>query len=465
LLPGNAGLAGRFSGKIRGGPNKNFSDQGSGYTGDLKQYKRGKYIGSVHKFWNNNRAPVEGKLLPGNPGLAGRFSGKIRGGPDKNFSDQGSGYTGDLKQYKRGKYIGSVHTFWNNKGKATTELEVTKSGALAGNYIGHTKQKARGKAILVPNKLWNNNGKAVTELEVTKGGALAGNYHGHTRQKAKGKAILVPNKLWNNNGKAVTEIQATKAGALAGTYHGHTKLKEKGKAIIVQHKLWNNSGKAVTDPQVTKTGALAGNYQGRLKAKKPVTYPINSNNVMWNNQGKATTQVKLTSASAQTGKFQGTTKYKKVSKDRDADIERRMRLKEQYTQNPHSVDEAIKKQKPELNYKAGNFASGAKITGKRKHNPNSVDDALDSYHNQASARRVDYQGNVKMRKFIDRRQSPDAKFVNIGENNVKEDRTLFTNVKLLWAKLFQKSDSQPSNLKERSNKLRYDKAEKGLWAD
>ncbi len=186
---------------------------------------------------------------------------------------------------------------------------------------------------------------------------------------------------------------------------------------------------------------------------------------MWNNNGKATTQVKLTNAGAQAGNFHGNIKYKKESKDRDADIERRMKLKEQYTQNPHSVDEAIKKQKPELNYKAGNFASGAKVTGRRQHNPHSVDDALDSYHNQASARRTDYQGNVKMRKFIDRRQSPDAKFVNMGENNVKEDRTLFTNVKLLWAKLFQKSDSQPSNLKERSNKLRYDKDEKGMWND
>jgi hypothetical protein len=187
--------------------------------------------------------------------------------------------------------------------------------------------------------------------------------------------------------------------------------------------------------------------------------------VMWNNNGKATTQIRLTSAGAKAGTFAGNSKFKKESKHRDADIESRMRLKEQYTQNPHSVDEAIKKQKPELNYKAGNFASGAKVVGKRRHNPNSVDDALDSYHNQASARRIDYQGNVKMRKFVDRRQSPDAKFVHSGENNVKEDRTLFTNMKLLWAKLFQKSDSQPSNLKERSNKLRYDKGEKGLWAD
>ncbi len=441
LLPGNPGFAGRFSGRIRGG-GKNFGDQGGGYSGDIKRKKlytdqaedyrgfekgrrrQGKFVGSVHKLWNNRGSAVEGKLLPGNAGREGRFSGRIPGGP-KDFGDQGGGYSGDLRSQKKGKFVGGVHKFWNNKGKATTELEVTRGGALAGSYQGHTKQKARGKAIIVPHRLWNNNGKAVTEVEVTRSGALAGTFQGHrkTREPKESKIMHTPNVMWNNKGKAVTDVL------------------------------------------VTKSGAAAGNYQGRLKAKKPVKYPLNSANVMWNNKGKATTQINLTAAGARAGTFSGNTKYKKENKDRDADIERRMKLKEQYTQNPHSVEEAIKKQKPELNYKAGNFASGAKVIGRRRHNPHSVDDALDAYHSQASARRVDYQGNVKMRKFADHRQSPDAKFVKMGENNVKKERTLFTNVKLLWAKLFQKSDSQPSNLKERSNKLRYDKGEKGLWAD
>jgi hypothetical protein len=457
-LPGGGLAAGRFSGRIRGG-GKNYGDQGSAYTGDIKRQKlygdnaenyrgflktdrrSGKFVGSLHRFWNNSGSPVAGKALPGSGLAAGRFSGKIRGGPDKNFSDQGSAYTGDIKRRKAytdgaedyrgflkaqksgGKYVGTVHRLWNNKGKATTELETNRDAALAGSYRGHTKANARGKALLIPSKLWNNNGKAVTKIEATKAGALAGYFQGHTKAQAKGKAILVPSKLWNNNGRAVTHVEAS------------------------------------------KDDAAAGSFQGRTKAKKQEKYPLNSANVMWNNKGKATTQIRLTGAGVKPGTFQGRSKYKKESKDRDANIEDRIRIKEQYVQAPHSVDEALKKQKPELNYKAGRFASGAKVVGKRTHNPHSVDDALDVYHSQASARRIDYQGNVKMRKFADRRQSPDAKFVKTGENNVKDDRTLFTNVKLLWAKLFQRSDSQPSNLKERSNKLRYDKGEKGLWAD
>jgi hypothetical protein len=458
LLPGNAGLAGRFSGRIRGGPNKNFGDQGSSYTGDIKRKKiysdqaenyrgflkakkQGKFIGSYgHKFWNNNGSPVAGKALPGGGIAAGRFSGRIRGG-EKNYSDQGSGYTGDIKGRKE----------YADQGEG---------------YSGYLKAEKKGKFVGSLHTFWNNRGKSITALEVTKTGALAGSYHGHTKAKEKGKALIVPNKLWNNQGKAVTQLDASRSDAAAGSFQGRTKAKKQEKYPLNSASvMWNNKGKATTQLQASKSDAAAGSYQGRMKAKKQEKYPINSASVMWNNNGKATTQIRLTSAGAKAGTFAGNSKFKKESKHRDADIESRMRLKEQYTQNPHSVDEAIKKQKPELNYKAGNFASGAKVVGKRRHNPNSVDDALDSYHNQASARRIDYQGNVKMRKFVDRRQSPDAKFVHSGENNVKEDRTLFTNMKLLWAKLFQKSDSQPSNLKERSNKLRYDKGEKGLWAD
>ena len=442
-VPTNGLAIGRFSGRSRGG--KNYSDQGSAYMGDIKRRKlfadeeyayRGflkggkqpyKFSGGGgHKLWNNGGVAVQGKLLPGNAGRAGNFSGNIRGG-GKTYADQGGAYTGFLKAKKPYKFLANA-----------------------------------------PHKLWNNNGKAVTEVGTTKAGAAAGSFQGRSKARPqKGKFLVTPNKLWNNNETPVTELETSRAAAAAGGFQGRKKTREpeKGKIMHSPNVLWNNKGKAVTEIETTKASAAAGNFQGRTKGRRPEKYPLNSSNVMWNNNGKATTQIKLTNAGARAGSFSGTSKYKKESKDRDADIESRIRIKREYTQNPHSVEEAIKKQKPELNYKAGNFSSGAKVVGRRRHNPNSADDALDAYHSSASARRVDYQGNVKMRKFVDRRESPDAKFVHSGENNVKEDRTIMTNVKLFWAKLFQKSDSQPSNLKERSNKLRYDKGEKGMWAD
>lgn len=503
-VPASGMAAARFSGRSRGG--KNFGDQGGGYTGNIKRRKlypeeeyayrgfikggkkQGNFIGSRSRLWNNGGSAIPGKGVPNSGLSAGRYSGRIRGG-GKNFGDQGGGYTGDIKRKKlypeeeyayrgfikggkkQGNFIGSRHLLWNNNGKAVTEVEATRAGAAAGNFQGRKKTRGpeKGKWSLTPDKLWNNNEKAVTQLETTRDAARAGYYQGRkrTRGPEKGKWSLSPDKLWNNNEKPVTEIEATRAGAAAASFQGRKKTRgpEKGKIMSSPNAPWNNSGKATTQIEVTKGGGAAGSYQGRLKAKRPEKYPLNSSNVSWNNNGKATTQINLTAAGASAGKFSGNTKYRKETKNRDTEIEDRMKLKRDYVQNPHSVDAAIKKQKPELNYKAGNFASGAKVIGKRRHNPNSVDDAIDSYHNQAAARRVDYQGNVRSRKFLDRRESPDAKFVHQGENNVKEDRTIITNVKLLWAKLFQKSDSQPSNLKDRSQKMRYDKGEKGMWAD
>jgi hypothetical protein len=507
-----AGSIAKHLRKTNGGRGRNYQDQGGSFTGFLKQQRRGgEYVGARRKLWNNNRSPIAGKALPGGGLAAGRFSGRIRGG-GKKFGDQGSEYTGDIKrrdrisdqgsQYtgdikrqkvykdqaenyrgflkgekKSGKYVGAVHRLWNNNGSPVAGKALPAGGLAAGRFSG----KIRGG----PNKNFSDQGSEYTgdikrrDRINDQGSQYTGdikrkklykdqaeNYSGFVKaQKPGGKYVGALHKMWNNKGKATTLLQTSKDAALAGSFQGNLKPKLKGKALLVPSKMWNNSGKAVTKVESTKAGAIAGGFQGHLKAKKQEKYPINSSAVMWNNKGKATTHVALTSAKAKAGTFQGKSKYKKESKDRDINIEDRIRIKEQYVQSPHSVAEALKKQKPELNYKAGRFASGAKVVGRRMHNPHSADDALDSYHNQASARRTDYQGNVKMRKFVDRRQSPDAKFGKTGENNVKEDRTLFTNVKLLWAKLFQKSDSQPSNLKERSNKLRYDKGEKGLWAD
>ena len=474
-----AGSIAKHLKKTNGGHGRNFQDQGGGFTGFIKAQKpSGGYIGARHRLWNNNRSPIAGKALPGGGLAAGRFSGRIRGGPNKNYGDQGSQYSGDIKrkklyrdqaenyrgflkaEQKTGRFVGSLHRLWNNNGSPVAGKTLPGSGMAAGRFSG----KIRGG----PNKNFSDQGSEYTgDLKRKKFyHDQAEDYRGFLKaQKSAGKYVGTVHKLWNNKGKATTELLGNRENALAGSYQGHMKAGVKGKAILVPGKLWNNNGKAVTRLETSKSDAVAGTFQGRTKAKKPEKYALNTDYMMWNNKGKATTQIKLTNAGARPGTFKGKAKYKKESKDRDANIEDRIRIKEQYVQSPHSVDEALKKQKPELNYRAGRFASGAKVVGKRTHSPHSVDDALDVYHNQASARRIDYQGNVKMRKVVDRRQSPDAKFVKTGENNVKDDRTLFTNVKLLWAKLFQKSDSQPSNLKERSNKLRYDKGEKGMWAD
>ncbi|HZX73489.1 MAG TPA: hypothetical protein VFE57_03650, partial [Cyclobacteriaceae bacterium] len=75
-----------------------------------------------------------------------------------------------------------------------------------------------------------------------------------------------------------------------------------------------------------------------------------------------------------------------------------------------------------------------------------------------------YQGNIKMHKFNDRNLHPDAKFAHSFDDNVKGEKSVMTDLKLLWSKVFGKNATQPENLKSKSERPRYDKGEKGLWA-
>lgn len=445
VLPGSAAAAGRFSGRSRDN-GKNFSDQGSGFTGYLKAKKPYKFGGSSSgKLWNNDRTPIQGKLLPGGADRAGRFSGHQKDN-GKNFADQGSGFTGYLKSKKPYKFKGSASgKLWNND-RTPVQGKLLPAGAeRAGRFSGNLKG--------ISGKDFEDQGSGFTGyLKAKKPHTFAGSRSGG---------------LWNNDQKAVTQLDASKADAAAGSFQGRKKTRgpEKGKMLVSPDKLWNNNEKATTQVRSTKAGMAAGAFQGRHKTKQPEKYALNTKHQLWNNNGKATTQIKNSSSASRAGSFHGNVKYKKDDKNRDSDIESRMKLKREYTQSPHSVEEATKKQKPELNRRANTYASGVKVIGKRKHHPNSDDEALDGLY-VASARKADYQGNVKMRKFFSRHgESPDAKFVNQGENNVKEDRTLITNMKLLWTKLFQKSESQPANLKNGPGKLKYDKREKGMWAE
>jgi hypothetical protein len=92
---------------------------------------------------------------------------------------------------------------------------------------------------------------------------------------------------------------------------------------------------------------------------------------------------------------------------------------------------------------------------------------------KAFAKATDYQGNIKMKKFElaklfserNRERHPDAQFVKINKNNVKEERSFFTNIKLWWGRNFRKSETQPDHLKDKQRKPRYDKGEGDMWND
>ncbi|HRG79614.1 MAG TPA: hypothetical protein PL167_08385, partial [Cyclobacteriaceae bacterium] len=116
--------------------------------------------------------------------------------------------------------------------------------------------------------------------------------------------------------------------------------------------------------------------------------------------------------------------------------------------------------------RATEFAGKTRLTKNYRHNPTSDRDALKVIApGKAYARVVDYQGNIKMNKFNHNKHFPDAEFVHGKGNNVKDERTIMTDVKLLWAKLFKKNSTQPDAVKDKVRRPRYDKKEKELWKD
>jgi hypothetical protein len=82
---------------------------------------------------------------------------------------------------------------------------------------------------------------------------------------------------------------------------------------------------------------------------------------------------------------------------------------------------------------------------------------------RAYARITDSQGNIKMTKYNDKRFLPDSKFAHNKQNNVKHERTIMTDFKLIWTKIFKKNGTQPDAVKEKSVRPRYDKRERELW--
>jgi hypothetical protein len=144
----------------------------------------------------------------------------------------------------------------------------------------------------------------------------------------------------------------------------------------------------------------------------------------------------------------------------------------EYASNPRSSPYALKGIAPEKPwYQAGNFSGRTKRPG-YVHAPNAAREALKVLPpGKANARIGDYQGNVRMKKydlqkiFGNPNMHPDSQFANSRNDNVKGERTLMMNVKLLWGKLFRKNETQPASVKEKTGRPRYDKREDGLWYD
>ena len=390
---------------------------------------------------NKNLAP----LPPRAPGIGAdgvNYSGRFRRGElSPGFSRQGTGYPGNLKSRRRAKGGGSVSgKRWNNNG-TPIPVRTPRNTAIAG-FSGTFK---RGEISPGFSK---------------QGIGFAGNIK--TRRPEKGGGS-VSGKVWNNNGTPIPGSTPSNNAKKAAGYPGNYKLFDLKPSRVYQ-------GEAFT---------------GYIKAKKPKKGGGSISGDMWNNN-EAPIDVRVPPRDAKAAGYAGNIRL--------------ARLRRNYIQNPNASSASIKKQRPDKTsyevaglqvkvkqgdyrnkphavkgalpgvapsrstVKASEYARGMKMNWNYKHNPNSAQDALmGRAPDKAYARIGDYQGNTKMKKYGGGRLHPDAQFAHGHRNNVKEERTILMNIRLMWAKLFKKSDTQPDHLKDRERRPRYDKREKGLW--
>lgn len=144
---------------------------------------------------------------------------------------------------------------------------------------------------------------------------------------------------------------------------------------------------------------------------------------------------------------------------------RSMTVSWSYERNPNSAAKALKTIGPSTNFiSAAGYSGKTRLTKNYRHNPMSHKDALKVIDpGRAYARITDYQGNIKMAKYKDKRFLPDSKFAHNKQNNVKHERTIMTDFKLIWTKVFKKNGTQPEAVKQKSVRPRYDKRERELW--
>jgi hypothetical protein len=448
-----------FSGNIRGG-RKIFSDQGEGFSGTIKGARRPlKGGGSISgRLWNNNRTAIDPRVPPASAQRAGKFSGNIRGG-QKGFADQGEGFSGTIKGARRPlKGGGSVSgRLWNNNRTPIDPRVPPASAQRAGKFSGNIRGGQKGFA--------------------DQGEGFSGTIKGPRRPLKGGGSIS--GKLWNNKGEPIDVVEAGKGTQRASQFQGNIKRDRPAKGGgSISGKLWNNNEEPILVRVPGSADAKEANYSGKMKIRRGYTQNPNADKESIKKQrpDKTTYEVAGLQVKVKRDRYEKKPEAAKGSLPGLAPTRSSVKASEyakgvkiiwNVKHNPNSVKEALAGRQPGKKWERGvEHAGSMKLRYPYRHNPNSADEALKVvYLGKAYARIEDYQGNIKMKKFNNRDFHPDSKFAHGFRNNVKEERTFMMNLKLKWAKLFQKSDTQPSNLKNKERKPRYDRGEQGLWND
>lgn len=485
-----AKFQGNYQGFLpKGRAARNFSQEGLSYTGNIKSSRQLKGGGSISASWNNKGQPIAVKTPGSSSARVATFQGNIRGG-QKQFSQAGYGYSGDMRMRK--KSFSREGYDWSGYAKASKPLK--GGGSVSGQLWNNKGQPLPNKYAASKAAKFQGNLPFARKSFSREGYDWAG--YDRTRKPEKGGGSI-SGQLWNNKGQPLpNKYAASKAAKFQGNLpfarksfsregydwagYDRTRKPEKGGGSI-SGQLWNNKEQPL--PPRTPTGKQASEvaYSGRIKLSRfkreyvrnpnaveealkkhsPYENVYSVNNITTRVKQRETGKNKLsakgalfglppTRATVKAGEYTGT-----------------MKRYWEYKHNPSSADASLKTIKYSKSFaNATSFAGKVRLTKNYRHAPNADRDALKVLApGKAYAKIGDYQGNIRMNKFNHKKHFPDATFAHNRDNNVKGERTIFTNFKLLWAGIFKRQSTQPDAVKEKVRKPRYDKKEKELWKD
>ena len=422
-LKGGGSVSGAiWSNKNKALPKKSFGVGGYYATKFQGRDKTGKPLkggGSVSgKLWNNQNQAIDVNKAGLGTIRASKFKGRTKGVGGEVHSTIGMSFTGYKKTSKPAKGGGSVHrNQWNNQNQP---IDVNKAGL---GTIRASKFKGRTKGV-------------GGEVHSTIGMSFTG--YKKTSKPAKGGGSVHRNQ-WNNQNQPI-DVNKGGAGTIqASKFRGRTKSID-----IADHSTIGLSFPGYHKTRKPQKGGGSVSGQSLNNKNQPIAVKIGGPGL------------------AHSASFQGRTKYQKPAETAGKPAKYKgAHNQTDYVKNPNASKDALKVREP------GRTQAGIGRAHKQPDyvkSPNANKDALKVREpGRAQAGIGNLQVNVKMNKHHDKSLHPDAKFAHSYRDNVKEERTIMMNIKLVWAKLFKKEETQPRGLKQKPGKPRYDPKEKGLW--
>jgi hypothetical protein len=465
-----------------------ITPQGGGFSGNIKLRRPLKGGGSISgKYLSNNGQPVDVRA-PGIGALGmGKYQGNFRRGDlSPGFNLEGVGYSGKIKARRPLKGGGSISGKYLSNNGNPVGVRIPGIGAQGmGNYRGSIRRADLLPGFSHEGARYSGNIKASRPLKG--GGSVSGRIWNNNYQPIQVRAGAPGfDRAARFRGNFLKDEITPEFGHQGYGFSGNIKAKriQKGGGSISE-RIFNNHGQPIEVRAPGSATATASRFSGNMRAKRPEKGGGSISGTIWNNNGNPI-DVRLPASNARANNYSGKIQLSGFRKN--------------YVQNPNAFRESLKKKKPNSSVylagglfvkekqgvykknprandhalpgigpksgsvKASEYSHVMKMYWSYKHNPSSNRNSLEVIApGKAYARINDYQGNLKMSKFTDRRFHPDAQFAHGSRDNVKEDRTLLINLKLLWAKLFRKNDTQPQVVKEKEHRPRYDKKEKDLW--